>query len=111
MLSVVDRTVVTKIRRTALILTKEASLADQFAEEVKLTEDERRDIANLAEVVCQQYELMGQHMPAALLLTHLAFYGGRVALTMHQLNQIADFNAKRAAVNKPATPAPAPATP
>ena len=111
MLAVCDRTVTNKVRRTALILTKEPPLADQFVEEVKMTDDERRDIANLAEVVCQQYQLMGQHMPAALLLTHLVFYFGRVGLTMHQLGEIADFNAKRTSKNVTPAPPPAPATP
>jgi hypothetical protein len=106
MLSVCDRTVTNKVRTTALILTQNKAMAEDFAGEVAMTEEERRDIANLAEVVCQQYALMGEHMPAALLVTHLAFYGGRVALTMHQLNQIADFNARKAHKATAAAPAP-----
>lgn len=97
MLSVCDRTVTRKVHHTALLLTKEKGLAEQFAAEVAMSEEERRDIASLAELVCQQYALAGQHMPAALLVTHLAFYGGRVALTLAQLNKIAEFNRQRAA--------------
>jgi hypothetical protein len=108
MLSVCDRTVTNKVRTTALILTANKGLAEDFAGEVAMSEDERRDIASLAEIVCQQYALMGEHMPAALLVTHLAFYGGRVALTMHQLNQIADFNRAKAQKAQAAAPAPAP---
>ena len=104
MLSVCDRTVVRKTHHLALILTKDKGIADEFGAEVHMTDEERRDIASLAEVVCQQYALAGQHMPAALLVTHLAFYGARVAMTMSQLKRISDFNAKRS--HRPSEPAP-----
>ncbi len=105
MLSVCDRTVQRRVHTTAVVLTRNKDLAGEFAAEVAMSAEERADIAALAEAVCLQYSLMGQHAPAALLATHLAFYGGRVALTMHQLNQIAEFNRNNPAKNE----APAPA--
>ena len=101
MLSVCDRTVKRRVHTTALILTKNKGMADEFSSEVEMSEEERKDISALAEAVCLQYSLMGQHAPAVLLATHLAFYGGRVAMTMHQLNQIAEFNRRQG--NKPAS--------
>ncbi len=97
MLSVTDRTVTRRVHTTALTLTKDKQLAEEFANEVHMTDEERRDISALAESVCLQYAVMGEHAPLALLITHLGFYGGRVALTMNQLNKIAEFNRQHAA--------------
>lgn len=99
MLSVTDRTVTRRVHTTALTLTKDKLLAEEFANEVHMTDEERRDISALAESVCLQYAVMGEHAPLALLITHLGFYGGRVALTMGQLNKIAEFNRQHAAKN------------
>jgi len=88
----VDRLVVRRTHQTAFALTKEKALADQFAGDVAMTDEEREQISTLAETVCLQYGMLGQHAPAVFLGVSIIGYGTKVFLVLNKLDEIAKFN-------------------
>jgi hypothetical protein len=88
----VDRLVVRRTYATAFGLTKDKPLADQFAGDVAMTDEEREQISTLAETVCLQYGMLGQHAPAVFLGISIIGYGTKVYLVLNKLDEIAKFN-------------------
>jgi hypothetical protein len=88
----VDRLVVRRTHQTAFALTKDKPIADQFAGDVAMTDEEREQISTLAETVCLQYGMLGQHAPAVFLGVSIIGYGTKVFLVLNKLDEIAKFN-------------------
>lgn len=109
MLGTTDRIIVRKVYRTTLEITENDNLSKTLAGDAALTPEEREEIPNLAEIVANQYGLLGQHAPAVLLLVMLGGYAARTLMVFNKLDELDQANQARKKKDEPKPAAPVPA--
>lgn len=90
LIAIIDDSVQRAVGGRAKDITGDEDLAESYREKVSVKTDEREQISTLSADVCEQYGLLGQHAALLFLVVFITTYASRVALTIRNLNKLAE---------------------